>query len=113
MFAIKFDGIFFTNLETLSAYIAGAYGSWSQVPEDHPQHELVHSLAILNPSYYEDREGVAVDRPLSEWPVYDGVADYDEIDDHDEWPELDYCSQYAACQPWRVETGVCPDCPHL
>ena len=103
MFAIKFDSVLFTDLETLSAYIAGAYGSWSQVPWFHPQAAIAESLAILNTSYYEERSGVAVYRPRSEWPV---------LEEEEEWDDdRDYCPMVNSCQPWARE-DVCGDCPH-
>lgn len=103
MFAIKFDAVLFTDIETLSSYIAGVYGSWMEVPGDHPQHAIVAALNVLNADYYEDRSGVANYRPRSEWPV---------LEEEEEWDDdRDYCPMVNSCQPWARE-DVCGDCPH-
>lgn len=58
MMSIKFDGVYFTTLEALFGYISDTFGSWSEVPEDHPDVCVVDRLCVHNPDHHLDVDGV-------------------------------------------------------
>ena len=66
--SIKFDGLYFTTLDALSAYIVDMYGSWAGVPDTHPQIAIVSALHGHNEDYYVESNGCAVQKPKDQWP---------------------------------------------
>ena len=68
MISIKFDGLYFTILDALSAYIVDMYGSWAGVPDTHPQIAIVSALHGHNEDYYVESNGCAVQKPKDQWP---------------------------------------------
>jgi len=64
MFSIEFDGHKFTTVKALVKYVSLVFGSWSDVPESHPDYCIIERLAVHNPDFYRVNHNKVVVRRI-------------------------------------------------